>query len=88
MIEPLNPQIIGLKHKRKSRFPYVNYNIHNINRDEGVRQVYFRLQLSTTLYQQHTKFPFEAGTYSGKITTKQMYLDAAAALIAQAEKMP
>lgn len=88
MMEPLNPAIIGLKHKRKSRLPYVNYNLANINRNPVTRTVYVRLQLSTTIYQQNTKFPLEIGTYSGKINTKQVYLDLAAELIAQAEKMP
>lgn len=89
MMEPLNPQIIGLKHRTyKSRLPYVNYNLANINRHKGLRTVYVRLQLSTTVYQQNTKFPLEIGTYCGNVTTKQIYLDLAAELIEQAEKMP
>ncbi len=88
MMEPLNPAIIGLKHRRKSRLTYVNYTLANINRHKGNRTVYVRLQLSTTIYQQNTKFPLEIGTYCGKITTKQVYLDLAAELIEQAAKMP
>jgi hypothetical protein len=72
----------------KNRLGYVNYNLANINRDTGPRTVYVRLQLSTTPMQQATKFPLEIGTFSGMLTTKQIYEELAATLLGEAAKIP
>jgi hypothetical protein len=89
MMEALNPQIIGLKHRTyKNRLPYVNYNLATINRNQAKREIFVRLQLSTTRMQQSTKFPLELGTFTGKLTTKQVYEELIAALQAEIAKMP
>jgi hypothetical protein len=88
-MEALNPAIIGLKHRTyKNRLPYVNYNLANLNANLGPREVYVRLQLSTTRMQQSTKFPLELGTFSGKLTVKMVYEELIAALQHEISKMP
>lgn len=76
------------KRKYGKRQQFVSYCLNNINRETGVRTVYARLQLSSERKKINTNFPLEIGTYAGKLSNKQMYLDLAATLMAEAEKMP